>query len=287
MKIPYKVDDEIIIVNQKDNDYLDRTRRYFGKEVLKQFRESHVMIVGMGAIGNEVLKNLAPLGIGKFTIVDPDVVTMANLNRCILFTPRNAKEKTKKVIAARNAIQRWLPDPPEIDVFPTIIQNVPLEILNTTNLVICGVDNDIARLHVNRMVLTANKTLSLINGAMGRDFIDMHVLVPQYTACLACSYTKKRIDEINKVEIKKSCDEFFFEVQATFPAISTLTSIIGALVSTEAIKILEKPDMMPKIPLDAKYYRLDIRNYQLFVGKMLPNKKCVEPWCQESPKWAT
>lgn len=280
-------EEEIIIVSKKDDDFLDRTRRYFGEELLKKFRNSHVMIVGMGAIGNEVLKNLAPLGIGKFTIIDPDVVTFANLNRCVLFKPEDARNKTKKVEAAKKSILEWIPEPPTINVFPTIIQDVPLDIVESSNLVICGVDNDLARLHVNRMVLAASKPIPLINGAMGRNFVDMHVLIPQLTACLACGFTKEQVDKINANEVKKSCDEFFFEVQATFPAISTLTSIIGAFIATEAIKVLERSEPLPKNPLAGKYYRLDIRDYQLFIGKTIPNKRCVEQWCQESPKWST
>ncbi len=279
--------EDIIIVSKKDDDFFDRTTRYFGEKVIRRFKKSHVLIVGMGAIGNEVLKNLAPLGIGKFTLVDPDLVTMANLNRCILFTPRDAKKRTKKVQAAREAILRWLPEPPELEVWPTVVQNVPIDIVNSVDVFICGVDNDLARLHVNRMVLVAEKSIPLINGAMGKDFVDMHVLAPKHTACLACSYTRHRIDQINQVEVKKSCDEFFFEVQATFPAISTLTSIIGALVATETIKFLEKPRLIPKDPLGGKYYRLDIRNYQVFAGKILPNKRCAEQWCRDSPKWTT
>ena len=46
---------------------------------------SRILVIGCGAVGNEVIKNLALLGVKKFTIVDFDRVEVHNLNRSILF----------------------------------------------------------------------------------------------------------------------------------------------------------------------------------------------------------
>ena len=45
---------------------------------------STVMVVGAGAIGNELIKNLALLGIGKIVIIDMDMIEQTNLSRSIL-----------------------------------------------------------------------------------------------------------------------------------------------------------------------------------------------------------
>src|SRR5215510_2977417 len=59
-----------------------------------------VMVIGAGALGNEVLKNLALMGLGKLFIVDFDHVEMANLSRSVLVRPEdNGKEKAE--VAAR------------------------------------------------------------------------------------------------------------------------------------------------------------------------------------------
>lgn len=47
---------------------------------------ARIMVVGCGALGNEVLKNLALLGAGHLTLVDFDRVEPRNLSRSILFT---------------------------------------------------------------------------------------------------------------------------------------------------------------------------------------------------------
>jgi bacteriocin biosynthesis cyclodehydratase domain-containing protein len=48
-------------------------------------RAAHVVILGCGGIGTWALGALAGLGIGRFTLVDDDVVELSNLNRQILY----------------------------------------------------------------------------------------------------------------------------------------------------------------------------------------------------------
>ena len=48
-------------------------------------QEAKVMVVGAGALGNEVLKNLALLNVGHILIVDFDRIEYSNLSRSILY----------------------------------------------------------------------------------------------------------------------------------------------------------------------------------------------------------
>ena len=43
------------------------------------------LVIGAGAIGNEVLKNLALLGAGRVLVYDMDKVERSNLSRAVLF----------------------------------------------------------------------------------------------------------------------------------------------------------------------------------------------------------
>ena len=52
------------------------------REVL---RSARVLVAGAGALGNEVIKNLALLGIGSMLIVDFDTIEVSNLSRSVLF----------------------------------------------------------------------------------------------------------------------------------------------------------------------------------------------------------
>ena len=44
-----------------------------------------MLVVGAGALGNELLKNLALLGVGTIVVIDLDAVENSNLSRCVLF----------------------------------------------------------------------------------------------------------------------------------------------------------------------------------------------------------
>ena len=48
--------------------------------------KARVMVVGCGALGNEVLKNLVLMGIRHIVVVDFDTVEADNLSRSVLFT---------------------------------------------------------------------------------------------------------------------------------------------------------------------------------------------------------
>jgi len=47
--------------------------------------ESVALVLGAGALGNEIVKNLCLLGVGHIRIVDMDVVENSNLSRSTLF----------------------------------------------------------------------------------------------------------------------------------------------------------------------------------------------------------
>lgn len=64
-------------------------------------------MIGAGAIGCELLKNYAMLGLGtsaKITLTDPDVIEVSNLNRQFLFREKHLR-KPKSQTAAAAAIQ--------------------------------------------------------------------------------------------------------------------------------------------------------------------------------------
>lgn len=67
--------------------------RYARQEVLAQvgasgqqrLRQAHALVIGAGALGCPVLQYLAGAGLGRLTLVDPDVVDRSNLHRQPLY----------------------------------------------------------------------------------------------------------------------------------------------------------------------------------------------------------
>ena len=53
--------------------------------IQERISTANFLVVGCGALGNEVLKNLALMGAGHLTLVDFDRVEQGNLSRSVLF----------------------------------------------------------------------------------------------------------------------------------------------------------------------------------------------------------
>src|SRR3954470_8335203 len=68
---------------------------------------TRVLVVGAGALGNEILKNLALLGFRQIVVVDLDRVENSNLSRSVLYSEKDIG-KPKASVAAE-AVRRMLP----------------------------------------------------------------------------------------------------------------------------------------------------------------------------------
>ncbi len=80
---------------------LDR-QSFLGEKSDSILRNSRAAIVGLGGGGSHIAQQLAHLGVGEFTLVDPDMVEDTNLNRLVGATQRDVNEGTaKSSVAAR------------------------------------------------------------------------------------------------------------------------------------------------------------------------------------------
>jgi adenylyltransferase/sulfurtransferase len=244
-----------------------------------------VLIIGSGAVGNEVGKNLTMLGVTKIYWVDFDIVEISNLNRCIFFRPQDCRKKTFKVMAVKREVEAHFPDS-VIYAYPVPIEEAPEEIWQVPLVIIC-VDNDYARYYINAKIMSLTHRPFVVNGAMGKDFYCVQILYPQTTACLCCLWTQEYKKQVIGDHVREKCDQFFATTVEKFPTISVITSLVGGIMATEAIKILAGlqryqetqtwlPDLEPHI---GKYLHYDIRSHQSVVADILRNPKCIEPLC--------
>jgi molybdopterin/thiamine biosynthesis adenylyltransferase len=257
------------------DDREDRTRRFFGAERLARIRGSHVLVVGAGAVGNEVAKNLALLGVGRLTLVDRDTVERSNLNRCIFFRERDVGRR--KVHVARRALRAAAPGV-AVAAHAKWVQDAPDAVWDADAVALC-VDDEFARYYVNARLLGGERRVPVVNGAMGRTWAEVRVLVPGRTACLVCLWSAAYARDVLQTKVKEDCDEFFARTRERFPSISVLTSIVGGMASTEVAKLLaDAPDDLP--PALGKLIRYDIREHEMTVGDVAPNAQCVDALCR-------
>src|ERR671921_193371 len=77
------------------DEELDRYARHIvlpqvGGMGQQRLKASSVSVVGAGGIGSAIIPALAGAGVGRLTIIDSDVVELANLHRQPLFTEADA-----------------------------------------------------------------------------------------------------------------------------------------------------------------------------------------------------
>lgn len=65
-------------------DKYDPLRIVLGEETITRIAAANTFIVGAGAIGCELIKNISMIGLGRngvVTLTDPDIIENSNLNR--------------------------------------------------------------------------------------------------------------------------------------------------------------------------------------------------------------
>ena len=89
-------------------DRLSRMRLMVGDTGLEKLRNSHVVVVGCGAVGSYAIEALARGGIGHLTLVDFDSIHPSNINRQLFALHSTLNEKKVKV--AQRRIRDIAPD---------------------------------------------------------------------------------------------------------------------------------------------------------------------------------
>jgi adenylyltransferase/sulfurtransferase len=113
----------------------------------KKIKNSKVLIVGLGGLGNPLLIYLAAAGVGNIGVVDDDKVELSNLNRQILF---NSSDIGKfKVVQAKIKINKIYKNI-KLKKFKTKIlkQNIK-KILKNYDIICDGTDNFDTRYLIN------------------------------------------------------------------------------------------------------------------------------------------
>ena len=135
---------------------LESPGRYARHELIEGFDQDRlsradVIVVGAGAVGNEVLKNLALLGVGGIEIHDFDRIELHNLTRSVLFNEEWVGRFKSE--AAAEACARLDPNVRARAFTGDFRDHLSVERVRDADAVLCCVDNHEARIHLNRLCL--------------------------------------------------------------------------------------------------------------------------------------
>lgn len=207
-----------------------------------RLKNATVMVVGAGAIGNELIKNLALLGIGKVLIYDMDRIENTNLTRSVLYR-RSDVGRYKAEVAAERAME-MNPDVSAKAFIANIIDDVGLGVFRRMDVVLGGLDNREARLAINQACYKVNKPW--IDGAIEALSGFARVFVPGHGACYECTMTETDWMLINK---RKSCALLTHEQmeQGKIPTTPTSSSVIAGIQVQEMLKLLHSDRGLPTL----------------------------------------
>lgn len=129
----------------------------FGIEGQQKLRTSSVLVIGAGGLGAPILLYLSAAGVGRIGIIDPDLVSLSNLQRQVLFTVEDIG--TPKVDAAARRLSALNPHI-TFETFPfALTHDNALELLSKYDLIADGSDNFPTRYLVNDACVLLGKTL--------------------------------------------------------------------------------------------------------------------------------
>lgn len=208
----------------------------------ERLKNATVMVVGAGAIGNELIKNLALLGIGRILIFDMDSIENTNLTRSVLYRAKDVG-RYKAEVAAERAME-INPDVKAKAFIANIIDDVGLGVFRRMNVVLGGLDNREARLSINQSCYKVDKPW--IDGAIEALNGFARVFIPGQGACYECTMTETDWMLINK---RKSCALLTHEQMAEgkIPTTPTSSSIIAGIQVQEMLKLLHSDRELPTL----------------------------------------
>lgn len=197
---------------------------------------AHVMVVGCGALGNEVLKNLVLLGVGHIVAIDFDKVEIGNLSRSVLFSKSDADAHRMKVDVIAERLKAMNPAVEVKTICGDVAYDVGLGLIQRMDVVIGCVDSRWARYCINRLCMRAG--IPWVDGAIEELEGTARVFVPGQN-CYACNLGPEGLKDLAR---RMSCSGIIrrHEEVGSVPTTSIMASIIGAVQVQEALKLVDK-----------------------------------------------
>lgn len=196
-----------------------------------------VLVVGAGALGNEVLKTLALVGVGRIVVVDRDRVERSNLTRSVLFcTPDIEQRLAAATPKAEWAARRLTEINPDVRAEAIVgeIADVGLGVLRRADVVFGCLDNEMARMELGWACVRADRIL--VDGGLGNvnPSSGMVLVFPGKAGpCPLCRKSAERrralLWELQGHEDPCWLKERRQEGAAIVPTTPVMASIVGAL----------------------------------------------------------
>jgi adenylyltransferase/sulfurtransferase len=230
----------------------------------ERIRKTKVVVIGAGALGNEILKNLALLGFERVVVVDCDTIEVSNLSRSVLYRADDigrAKAETAAI-----AFRRLYEQASVVPLAANILFDVGLGLFDWADFIIAGLDNREARLWINRCAWK-----------MGRPWIDgaieglsglARVFLPGQPPCYECTLGEA---DWRLLDRRMSCNLLTREEMqdGKVPTTPTTAGVIAGIQVQEALKYIHRLPL-----LQSKAYVFDGVRHTSYVVEYTENPEC-------------
>ena len=174
---------------------------------------NRVLVVGAGGLGSPVVRVLLDAGVSDLTVLDPDVVSIENLHRQILFRDEDIGRGKAEVLGERHGVEA---------LAVRLGDDNGRELIAGRSVVIDGTDNFADKYRINDLCLDLDVPLVHAGGAQFRGQV---LVVRRGGPCLRCLLPEPPDAET---------DECRF-TGVFGPAVG----VIAALAAAEALRVLE------------------------------------------------
>lgn len=183
----------------------------------QRLKAARVAIVGLGGVGAPAALYLTAAGVGVLRLIDPDVVSLSNLQRQIAFSGDDIGEP--KVEAGRRRLAGLNP---HVGIEPAPERLTPDNagrLLQDCDLVLDGTDDFETRFAVNAACVAAG--VPLVSGALGRWSGQVGVFAGR--PCYRCLVPEAPPEA---------------ETCARVGVVGALAGVVGSMAALEAIKLI-------------------------------------------------
>ncbi|PYX96356.1 MAG: molybdopterin biosynthesis protein MoeB [Acidobacteria bacterium] len=237
----------------------------------EKIRATRVLVVGAGALGNEILKNLVLLGFQQIVIVDPDRIEESNLSRTILYRSEDVGQ-FKADVAARS-VANICPGGHIRSLVGNVMHDCGLGLFAWSDLIFAGLDNREARLWINRSAWKMNRPW--IDGAIEGINGIARVFLPGSPPCYECTLGET---DWKLLEKRMSCNLLARQsnVEGKVPTTPTISSIIAGIQVQEGVKLIHG---LPT--LASRGYMFEGLNHTSYLFDYTENPDCMSHYTHE------
>jgi adenylyltransferase/sulfurtransferase len=219
-------------------------------------RDGKIFCAGAGALGNEVLKNFALLGVGEVWFADFDDIDRSNLAKSVLFRPSDIGRP--KVMVAAERLREMAPEVRWVPISGDIRFDIGLGVFRRMHVLSSVVDSIDARVGFNR-----------IAAALGKPWLDAGIGELSWRVscwdsdggpCYECTMDHSMRQQ-QHLPYAPSCAPLAEAIrdmnrQPTSPLAAAMS---GAMLAQEALKLLhqarmEKPPQELEMPNGNQFY---------------------------------